>query len=680
MTAVARLTLGAPGIYPYPEGALRTLTGVRLDLCAFAGVAPRGPARVPVAEDEANGRFWRGDVPYVEPERPRLRTVAVPVESFDEYRRHFGGFEGPGRLPYAVAAFFENGGRRALVARIVHDYGRDDPNEAPKNDEGVASALIEGVNPAIGLRARSEGTWGAAMTAALTFSARPVDLTRVPGGLRLGPGASLDAGALLRVTFGDGTRGLYFVSELLAVPDETRPDRTLILALTDPPLPAGNARFELVESSLTLDDGAGRLERHTGLGLRFGHPRWLAQVLCDESLLAWPEPDWTRGQLAPQDPELSPPPIAPFDRTPNLTDRWDAIVPEDFFDADWTAESGEPGSGVCCFVSHRDAEGLGPLRPACVLAPDLYSPKPLAVSQPIVSPVSLAGPAFAPCVTLGPTPEQQEPANDLPGLYLDPIADLERIVALQGRLIAFAESVGDLVALIDVPPGLDPTRIRRWRGGLGSSFAAAYHPWLQVVCRDDDRDVLVDLPPCAAAAGILANRELAFGIHHGPANRLAAGAVRVLAALSPGLHDELHQSGINCFVRERDGTRLTGARTLSADPAYRQLSVRRLMILLRRVLLAQMQWAVFEHNGPVLWREVRLLLDGYLRQLYRHGAFRGATESEAYFVRCDASLNPPYEQDRGRLVAEIGVAPSEPLEFIVLRLAREGDGTLTIAQ
>ncbi len=79
-------------------------TGVRMDVCAFVGVAPRGPARVPVVDER-----WRDDRPCVEPERPRRRTVAVAVESFDEYRRLFGGFEGPGLLPYAVAVVLRAG-------------------------------------------------------------------------------------------------------------------------------------------------------------------------------------------------------------------------------------------------------------------------------------------------------------------------------------------------------------------------------------------------------------------------------------------------------------------------------------------------------------------------------------------------------------------------------------------
>ena len=117
MASLPTIQLGAPGIYPYPDVPLRALTGVRMDVCAFVGVAPRGPARVPVFDEH-----WRDDVPCVEPERPRRRTVAVPVESFDEYRRFYGGCEGPGLLPYAVAAFFDQGGRRAYIARIVHDY------------------------------------------------------------------------------------------------------------------------------------------------------------------------------------------------------------------------------------------------------------------------------------------------------------------------------------------------------------------------------------------------------------------------------------------------------------------------------------------------------------------------------------------------------------------------------
>src|SRR6185295_4955227 len=200
-------------------------------------------------------------------------------------------------------------------------------------------------------------------------------------------------------------------------------------------------------------------------------------------------------------------------------------------------------------------------------------------------------------------------------------------------------------------------------------------PWLQVSRVDDQRE-LIRVPPAAVAAGVIARQELVFGVPQGPANVLAAQVVGVDDEVSPARHDELHPQGINIYLRERDGIRLTGARTLSRDPQWRQLSVRRLITMIARALEQQMQWAVFEPNNASLRAELRHALESYLRQLFSLGAFRGATDEEAYFVRCDETNNPPYVTDAGRLIAEIGVAPSEPLEFIVLRLAREGDGTL----
>jgi phage tail sheath protein FI len=161
---------------------------------------------------------------------------------------------------------------------------------------------------------------------------------------------------------------------------------------------------------------------------------------------------------------------------------------------------------------------------------------------------------------------------------------------------------------------------------------------------------------------------------------IAAAIVNVADQVSPARHDELHPQGINVYLRERDGIRLSAARTLSRDPTLRQLSVRRLLTLLARTLEQQMQWTVFEPNNSALRSELRLLLRSFLRQLFRRGAFRGATEDQAFFVRCDDSNNPPFISDAGRLIAEIGVAPAEPLEFIVLRLAREGDGTLIVQE
>jgi phage tail sheath protein FI len=258
-------------------------------------------------------------------------------------------------------------------------------------------------------------------------------------------------------------------------------------------------------------------------------------------------------------------------------------------------------------------------------------------------------------------------------------------LARQQHLVALAERYRRFVVLLDVPQRLAGRAVAQWRAEFDSSFAAAYHPWLSVnrtvvgqfgAARDQRRAV----PPSAFAAGIIAARERRLGLSFGPANELAEGAVLAVDLVTDDEHDVLHQLGVNVYRAERDGFRLTAARTLARDRFLRQLTVRRLMTMLRLVLERQAQWVVFEPNTA----EVRELLRNgivlLLSELYRAGAFAGASEEEAYYVRSDDSLNPRASVDLGRLVVEVGVAPSEPLEFLVLRISRDGDGGVRVEE
>jgi phage tail sheath protein FI len=150
--------------------------------------------------------------------------------------------------------------------------------------------------------------------------------------------------------------------------------------------------------------------------------------------------------------------------------------------------------------------------------------------------------------------------------------------------------------------------------------------------------------------------------------------------VTAAVHDRLHLLGINVFRAERDGFRLSAARTMSSDPAYRQLSVRRLMTMIRLTLQRQSQFLVFEPNTLALRAKLFHTLSQFLRALYRQGAFAGASEAESYFVRCDDSLNSRQSQALGRLIAEVGVAPAAPLEYLVLRISQDADGGLQVAQ
>jgi hypothetical protein len=675
MPSPIRIPLGAPGIYKLPDSPLRALTGVRMDVCAFVGVAPRGPARshVPAVNDR-----WIDDRPCGEGDRPACRTVAVAVENFDEYRRLFGGFEGPGLLPYSVAAFFEQGGRRAYISRIVHDYR--DPLDATKSDPvknaaGVAVGIVFGAGTGVmplKLRARNEGSWGNQLRAALDFATRPIEFeTSEPSSLTVDEGTQLPSGSLLRLTLKDATRVLRLVTNIKPQPRAQRAGFAN-QAIFNQLLPADLKSTEVVEGVLRIDDGDGRIERHERFGFSALHPRWLATVLSYESDLVFPDKIWTAGEVIPVDVDLLPLPWS--DSFAGGEDRYAAITPDDFFDYGWTFGDDEPGNGVHTLVQLSDLSLL--------VVPDLYSPAPLAPVENVIDPVSLVGPEFEPCIDLPFKPSTQTQAvNDLQGLRLDPRfpADREAIIHYQKQLLDLAERLRSFIVLLDVPPGLSHRQILSWRAHFDSAYAAAYHSWLQV-SRGNDSRRLVRVPPSAVAAGVIAKQELAFGVPQGPANVLAAQVVGIDDVVSAERHDELHPQGINVYLRERDGIRLTAARTLSRDPQWRQLSVRRLLTMIKRALEQQMQWVVFEPNNAALRADVRFALESYLRQLFRLGAFRGATAAEAFFVHCNETNNPPYVTDAGRLIAEVGVAPAEPLEFIVLQLARGGDGTLTLQE
>jgi hypothetical protein len=653
---VSALVLGAPGIYREPERPDRAYAGVRLDVTGFVGIAPRGP----VGE-------------------------AIRVESWSEYRRRFGVFEGPGLLAYAVSAFFDQGGQRAYVVRV-----------APSADATDAIAVHElaGLGmaadaPPIRLSASNEGSWGNALRIRLEFEAtRQFQVEEPPGDesdgrspgeaeLALPDGFTVPPGSLLRVrTPGTDDRQLRWVT---AIEERESAGRRRHLARLDRPAivrheaAADRTTVAVVEGLLTIDDLDRRFARsevHRRLGLHPDHPRWMSDVLRADSLLVHPVGPWQQAAVVPAGP-LLPPASATLQSVGR--DRHAAIGRDDFFDGPWEPLSERRYRGIHALLT---VEEIG-----LVVVPDLLWAGILPSPPPVPEPGVAAPPVFVPC----PSPSAPPAARRLPdphGEHVDARTQegLDDALWRQGELVALAEQARRFTVLLDVPPGLPVSRVTRWRARFDSRHAAAYHPWLRVSPADDERPGLVEVPPSAFAAGIIADRERRLGLPAGPANELARGAVGLTAGLTRTEHDLVHPLGINVFVAERDGMRLTAARTLSRDPAYRQLSVSRLMTMLRLTIERESQWMVFEPNNPSLWATVRFHLMAYLSVLYGQGAFAGATEDEAFFVHCDERLNPPSSRDAGRLVVEVGVAPAEPLEFIVLRIVRQVDGGVRVEE
>ncbi|MEU9580528.1 phage tail sheath family protein [Streptomyces chilikensis] len=269
---------------------------------------------------------------------------------------------------------------------------------------------------------------------------------------------------------------------------------------------------------------------------------------------------------------------------------------------------------------------------------------------------------------------------DLMSAYRRGDIDAEGVRTVQLAVISHCEQMGDRVAVLDTPPGLTAQQVRTWRNdeaGYDSRYAALYYPWVRVFDPAAGRNTTV--PPSGHIAGVWARSDAERGVHKAPANEVIRGAVDLELRLSKGEQDLLNPIGVNCVrAFPGRGIRIWGARTLSSDPAWRYLNVRRLFNYLEESILLGTQWVVFEPNDDRLWSSIRRNVTAFLTEEWRRGALFGRTAEEAFYVKCDRDNNPQESIDQGRVVCEIGVSPVKPAEFVVFRLAQFSDSTSLI--
>jgi phage tail sheath protein FI len=243
-------------------------------------------------------------------------------------------------------------------------------------------------------------------------------------------------------------------------------------------------------------------------------------------------------------------------------------------------------------------------------------------------------------------------------------------------MIAHCELMGDRVAVIDPPPDLNAQKVLDWRmnaAGYDSKYAALYYPWVKVFDPATNSNVMV--PPSGHVAGIWGRNDDSRGVHKAPANEVVRGAIALGTDLTSREQELLNPNGINCIRSfSGRGIRVWGARTLSSDPAWRYLNVRRLFNYLEESILGGTQWVVFEPNDDALWAKMRRTIASFLVNEWRKGALFGLTPDEAFFVKCDRETNPAEGIDAGQVVCEIGVAPVKPAEFVIFRLSQFSGG------
>lgn len=265
---------------------------------------------------------------------------------------------------------------------------------------------------------------------------------------------------------------------------------------------------------------------------------------------------------------------------------------------------------------------------------------------------------------------------DLMAVYEQGIIDLEGVQAVQLAMLAHCELMGDRVAILDPLPGLNAQQVKEWRvdkAGYDSKYATLYWPWVKVF--DPPSGQAKFVPPAGHMAGIWARSDDQRGVHKAPANEVVRGAISLELQITKAEHDQLNPHGIN-VIRSFPGRgiRVWGARTISSDPSWRYLNVRRLFNYVEESILEGTQWVVFEPNDMALWERVKRTITAFLTGVWRQGALFGATPQEAFYVKCDAETNPPDVVDRGQLVVEIGIAPVKPAEFVIFRIAQFSGG------
>jgi phage tail sheath protein FI len=669
-------TYQTPGVYyERVDANALGIAAIRTDITGFVGIAQRGPLHIP-----------------------------VPVKSWRQFQSYFGDFTGAGYLSYAVRGFFENGGKRCWVVRIASDIA------------ATATMTLQDFNhqDIWRIEAFSPGVWGNDLEILVRETHRAQTLTD-PGTSE--PEYSIVAsttgfarGTHVRLTQGTKT-SWKIVSDVDAGEKNLAGEKRLIWIhkkpemrrhywddknskmqayYDDTPLTGFVANLPILVESveyILLVRERGRLIRvYEDLSLVPDHERYGPRVL--EKLEVPKEMDITKTlPIAPEpivikemrDPEEKPLDwLAPLAVTPDLTipleggaDGLALLSIYDFIGE----EVSQMDSDVLKQQKQRGLRTLEDIDEVAIVAvPDIHI-QPLAISSKSPLPPCVPDP----CLPSGPLPPaipRKPSVGDLPPVFTE-----QEIFQVQSALIQQCEKRRDRIALLDPPFAaarddvLGVGAVRAWRSRFDSKYAAFYYPWLRVVDPLRSSAALMrDIPPSGHVAGQYAQTDFQFGVHKAPANAPLVWIQDVTVVVGDTVHGILNPAGINVIrPLAGRGIRIFGARTMSSDQDWRFVNVRRLLMMIEKAIYVSTQWAVFEPNNTFTRAKLDLSLTSFLLSLWQKGALMGDVAKDAFYVKCDEANNPETERSNGRLLAEVGVAPSQPFEFIIIRVGRSNN-------
>lgn len=260
-------------------------------------------------------------------------------------------------------------------------------------------------------------------------------------------------------------------------------------------------------------------------------------------------------------------------------------------------------------------------------------------------------------------------------------------------IITWAEQVGKVFVVVDGPRAAEGATSAQVLAGYtamatggasalnASSYAAIYGPWLMVP--DPSSSVygaIRMVPPGGAVLGKFARNDALRHVGKAPAGieTKLDTALTTESRFTAAELDTANDDHIN-IIRSvpGHGICIMGSRTLKLTLPDFYVPIRRTLMLLRKQLADITRFAIFEPNGPDLWTQLNLVVSRYLTALAKAGVLAGTTESQAYFVKCDADINPPSQVRAGRVNIDVGVALRYPAEFVIIRIGQYDGGSST---
>ena len=236
-------------------------------------------------------------------------------------------------------------------------------------------------------------------------------------------------------------------------------------------------------------------------------------------------------------------------------------------------------------------------------------------------------------------------------------------------LVSHCENLKSRFAVIDMPKDMYKTAdLIGYRNIIDSTYAAMYHPWIEVFDRSANKSDYI--PPSGAVMGVYSRTDINRGVHKAPANETVF-CTGLNVNYTKDEQDILNPEGVNLIrALPGQGIRIWGARTASSNSAFKYVNVRRLFIYVEESIKANTNWVVFEPNDATLWQRVNLTITGFLDGLYRNGMLAGDSPESSYFVEIGPETMTRDDIMNGRLICNIGIAPSRPAEFVIFRVTQ----------